>query len=124
MHVLTPGPDHTITTPNAVMTTLASPSRGSSALSTWQVRMEAGAQGPEHRMDQEQVWTVMAGSLTVRTGDRTETVATGQTLVVPADTPRRFTAGDAGTEALVAMPAGGQVSVPGGEKDGPLPWAV
>lgn len=128
MHVITPTPDRTITTPNAVMTSLATPSQGSTALSTWQVRMAPGAAGPEHSVDQEQVWTVTAGALTVtageRAGERTETVSAGRTVMLPAGVLRRIRTGaDEGAEALVAMPAGGLVSATGQETR-PLPWAV
>ncbi|MCF6522171.1 cupin domain-containing protein [Streptomyces sp. JJ36] len=133
------------------MTPLAAPSTGSTTLSTWRVRMEPGASGPLHTVDREQVWTVLSGALAVTTGDRTETVRAGQTLVLPAGTERRVrTAGDAApesdvvpagavppddtgvpddagaggpVEALVAMPADGRVSTPD-QGPRPLPWAV
>ena len=43
-------------TPNALMTTLASPSQGPTAgLSMWLVEMRAGQQGPAHVFDTEQI---------------------------------------------------------------------
>ncbi|AXK37825.1 cupin domain-containing protein [Streptomyces armeniacus] len=124
MHVIAPSPEHTVTTPNAVMAGLAAPSRGSTALSTWTVRMEPGAAGPEHSVDQEQVWTVTAGTLTVTAGEDTETVPAGRTVVLPAGVLRRIRAGAGeGAEALVAMPAGGLVTA-AGQETRPLPWAV
>jgi quercetin dioxygenase-like cupin family protein len=48
-------------TPNAVMTTYASPTLGSTELSVWRVEMKASAQGPVHVMDSEQVWTGLSG---------------------------------------------------------------
>ncbi|MDA0566654.1 cupin domain-containing protein [Streptomonospora sp. S1-112] len=121
MHVLTPAP--AVTTPNAVMTGLAAPSRGSAELSTWRVRMEAGSAGPEHSIDREQVWTVTSGSMEVTSAGRTETVAAGQAVVLPADTVRRVRAGAEPVEALVAMPVGGRAFVPGSSEARPLPWA-
>ena len=48
-------------TPNALMTTLASPSQGPTAgLSMWRVEMRAGQQGPPHAFDTEQVWHLLA----------------------------------------------------------------
>ncbi len=123
MHVISPEPEHTVTTPNGVMTRLATPSLGTSALSTWRVRTEPGARGPLHTVDREQVWTVTAGTLTFTTEDRTETATAGQTVVLPPHLERRVHTGDEPAEALVAMPAGGLVSTPG-EDARPLPWAV
>ena len=45
------------TTPNGVMTTHASPTQGGSTLAVWRVEMVAGAAGPQHSFDTEQVWT-------------------------------------------------------------------
>jgi hypothetical protein len=50
------------------MTTLASPSLGGASQSLWQVRMEPGQAGPWHRMDREQLWTVVDGGVTVEFG--------------------------------------------------------
>ena len=47
-------------TPNALMTTLASPSQGPTAgLSMWRVEMRAGQQGPPHVFDTEHVWHLL-----------------------------------------------------------------
>ena len=44
-------------TPNASMTTLASPTQGgTTVLSLWRVTMRAGQRGPEHSFDVEQAW--------------------------------------------------------------------
>ncbi|MEU7555183.1 cupin domain-containing protein [Streptomyces sp. NPDC044571] len=122
MHVVTTSPDHVTVSPNATMTGLAAPSRGSSELSTWHVAMTAGSTGPEHSVDREQVWTVVAGALEVTSADRTEQVAAGQTLVLPPGALRRIHAPQ-DFEAYVAMRADGVVSVPGTEGTRALPWA-
>ncbi|MGH3731280.1 MAG: cupin domain-containing protein [Micromonosporaceae bacterium] len=106
------------------MTGLAAPSRGSTELSTWQVRMQAGAAGPEHVIDREQVWTVTHGSIEVTAGGRAEVVAAGQTVVIPASVVRQIRANGEPFEAYVAMRAGGQVRIPGQGELRPLPWAV
>ncbi|POX37636.1 cupin [Streptomyces sp. Ru73] len=123
MHVIAPSPDHVVTTPNAVMTGLAAPSRGSTELSTWQVRMEPGSAGPEHTVDREQVWTVTGGALEVTAGGRTERLGAGETLVLPGGVLRQVRTAAEPVEALVAMRSDGRVSVPGGEGARPLPWA-
>ncbi|MFD6180875.1 cupin domain-containing protein [Streptomyces goshikiensis] len=122
MRVISVSPDSVTTTPNATMTGLAAPSRGSSELSTWRVDMPAAATGPEHSASREQVWTVTAGSLEVTSGGRTERVATGQTLVLPPDVPRTISA-PGRFEAHVAMRADGVITVAGTEGTRELPWA-
>ncbi|MET9290835.1 cupin domain-containing protein [Streptomyces sp. NPDC003077] len=123
MHVITPSSDLVTATPAAVMTGLAAPSRGSAELSTWQVRMEPGSAGPEHVVDREQVWMPTRGSVEVTAGGRTERVAAGQALVLPAGVVRQLRAAEEPFEALVAMPAAGRASVPGTEGTRSLPWA-
>ncbi|MFJ1569471.1 cupin domain-containing protein [Streptomyces erythrochromogenes] len=120
--MITVSPEHVTATPNATMTGLAAPSRGSSELSTWQVDMAAGATGPEHSVSREQVWTLTAGSLEITFEGRTEKAAAGQTLVLPADAARRIRATET-FRAHVAMRADGVVSVPGEEEPRILPWA-
>jgi quercetin dioxygenase-like cupin family protein len=75
-------------TPNAIMTTLASPSLGSAELSLWQVSMAAGQRGPLHAFDAEQIWHVLAGAVDVSGRE----LAAGDTLVLPAGELRRITA--------------------------------
>ncbi|MFB7907583.1 cupin domain-containing protein [Kitasatospora sp. NPDC059146] len=91
-------------TPNAVMTTLASPTQGATALAQWRVEMPADRQGPLHAMDTEQIWTLLAGSAEVDLAGETLTVAAGDTLALPADVPRRITTAE-GFTALVASPS-------------------
>ncbi|MBX6356676.1 MAG: cupin domain-containing protein [Micromonosporaceae bacterium] len=94
-------------TPNAVMTTLASPTQGGAGQAVWRVDMRPGQAGPLHAMDAEQIWTVLAGQATVALGTGTVALAPGDTLVIPADAPRRVVA-DAtrGFAAIVVAPAG------------------
>jgi quercetin dioxygenase-like cupin family protein len=79
-------------TPNAVMTTLASPSQGQAAISVWRVDMRPGQAGPLHGVDAEQVWAVLEGGARVLLGPDTVTVGPGDTIVMPANVPRRVTA--------------------------------
>ncbi|MFC9825193.1 cupin domain-containing protein [Streptomyces erythrochromogenes] len=121
-HVVTPSSEDVTVSPNATMTGLASPGRGSAELSTWTVRMEAGATGPEHSISREQVWTVTAGVLEVTCDGRTQEVSAGQTLILPADRTRRIHAHEQ-AEAHVSMRSDGVASVPGTEGSRELPWA-
>ncbi|GII79394.1 hypothetical protein Sru01_43760 [Sphaerisporangium rufum] len=95
-------------TPNAVMTTFASPTQGGSGLSVWRVDMPAGRSGPPHAFDTEQVWTILAGQATVELGGEELAVGPGDTVVMPAGVYRRITSGNgADLAAVVAAPAGG-----------------
>ncbi|WP_431047604.1 VOC family protein [Streptomyces sp. P1-3] len=122
MLVITPTAENVTESPNARMTGLAAPSRGSAELSTWTVAMEAGQTGPEHVISREQVWTVTAGVLDVTCDGRTEKISAGQTFVLPPDVLRQVHAPQA-AEAHVAMRADGVASVPGTEGTRVLPWA-
>ncbi|GAA3234996.1 cupin domain-containing protein [Streptomyces lavendulae] len=122
MHVITPTAENVVESPNARMTGLAAPSRGSAELSTWTVEIEAGRTGPEHSVSREQVWTVTEGALHVTCAGRTEEVGAGQTVVLPPDVVRRVHAPQA-ARAHVAMRADGVASVPGVEGTRVLPWA-
>ena len=122
MSVLTPEQYRSTETPNAVMTTLASPSQGSSGLSLWRVAMKGGAQGPLHVFDSEQIWTAVTGTASVELAGETVHVGPGQTVVLPAGANRRITAREDFT-ALVAGHGTARVSVVGDTSDrGTPPW--
>jgi quercetin dioxygenase-like cupin family protein len=104
------------TTPNAVVTTHASPTQGGSVLAMWSVEMAAGAAGPRHSFDTEQVWTALDGAATVELDGETLTVLPGDTVVMPVGVQRQvFADATAGFAAVVAAPAGARATVPGGE---------
>ncbi|MFJ8627207.1 cupin domain-containing protein [Kitasatospora sp. NPDC093550] len=88
-------------TPNAVMTTYASPTQGSTSLALWRVEMRAGAQGPLHAMEAEQIWTFLTGSASVDLAGEALTVGAGDTLVLPADAARQVSTAE-GFTAVVA----------------------
>jgi quercetin dioxygenase-like cupin family protein len=93
-------------TPNAVMTTLASPTQGHAAQAMWRVDMNPGQAGPLHGIDAEQVWAVLDGGASVELGTEIIAVEPGDTIVIPADLPRRVSADPvAGLVAIVAAPA-------------------
>ncbi|TCK21171.1 cupin domain-containing protein [Pseudonocardia endophytica] len=100
-------------TPNATMTTLASPTQGGTDQALWRVEMTPGAVGPLHAMDGEQVWTVLDGAAHVDVGDATEELSAGDTLVLPAGVLRRIHADpDAGMTAVVTGRGGSVASGP------------
>ena len=94
-------------TPNAVMTTLASPTQGGAGQAVWRVDMRPGQAGPLHAIDTEQVWTVLDGGATVELDGHALAVGPGDTLILPADAPRRVSADPvAGFAAIAVAPAG------------------
>ncbi|TDO50797.1 cupin domain [Kribbella sp. VKM Ac-2527] len=109
-------------TPNAVMTTYASPTQGSAELSLWKVEMKEGAQGPLHVFDSEQIWTALSGTASVELGDEKLELTAGSTAVFPAGVTRRITA-DQDFTAVVAGYGAATVTVPGESTDrGTPPW--
>ena len=94
-------------TPNAVMTTLASPGQGGAGCAVWRVDMRPGQAGPPHTVDTEQVWTALDGGAAVALGGDTVTLAPGDTVIIPAGEPRQVRADPAaGFAAIVVAPPG------------------
>ncbi len=58
----------------------------------WQVEMSAGARGPRHMFDSEQLWTVLEGEASVTVGDHTCALGPGDTIVLPASAERQISA--------------------------------
>jgi quercetin dioxygenase-like cupin family protein len=101
-------------TPNATMTTLASPTLGASGgLSLWQVEMSAGQSGPRHAFDSEQMWSVQAGRVVVDVGSESCQLERGDTVSLPAGVERQI---HAATDARILVCGHGRAiaSVPGG----------
>jgi quercetin dioxygenase-like cupin family protein len=110
-------------TPNAVMTTLASPTLGSAGHSLWRVDMRPGAEGPAHAFDVEQVWTALDGGAAIELGGEVCTLAPGDTIVMPGGVPRRVRADPArGFVAIVTAPAGARASTSEGVDRGVPAW--
>lgn len=100
-------------TPNATMTTFASPTLGATEeLSVWQVEMAAGARGPCHAFDSEQLWTVLEGELSLEVGGVCSDLAEGDTVVLPAEVARQIVA-KTSARLLVCGRARAVVRVPG-----------
>ncbi|ONK11973.1 cupin domain-containing protein [Streptomyces sp. MP131-18] len=106
------------------MTSLATPSRGSTEVSAWTVAMEPGAAGPLHAMDREQLWVPLSGAITVTTDDGTRRIGPGRAAILPAGENRRIaTSGTAPAEVLVCMANGGRATVADTGEVRPLHWA-
>jgi quercetin dioxygenase-like cupin family protein len=113
----------TTVTPNATMTTLASPTLGaSSGRSLWMVDMTAGATGPTHVFDTEQIWTVISGHAVIALEGISHSLDAGDTLVIPAAAERQVHATTA-CRMLVTGDASATASVPGeSESRGTPAW--
>jgi quercetin dioxygenase-like cupin family protein len=82
-----------VETPNAVMTTCLSPTLGDSAgLSMWRIEMAAGASGPLHSFDSEQLWSVLSGAATVAVNGAALELEAGDSIAIPADAERQIIA--------------------------------
>ncbi|GGU20198.1 cupin domain-containing protein [Nocardioides albus] len=109
-------------TPNASMTTLASPTQGGTgSLSLWRTSMRPG-QGPLHTFDVEQIWHVLDGTATIVVDTESVDLSVGDTLVLPAGAPRQVRT-ESGVSFVVCGPASGQATPDGGEAVSP-PWIV
>jgi quercetin dioxygenase-like cupin family protein len=110
-------------TPNALMTTLASPSQGPTArLSLWLVEMQAGQQGPPHVFDSEQVWHLLGGAAEITVDGTALALGPGDTVVLPAGAERQVTAAQ-DTRLVVCGHGDAVVRVPGeAESRGTPPW--
>ena len=124
MIIINPSEARTTRTASAVMHSLAAPSQGSEQLATWKVSVIHRGESPVHVIDKDQVWRPITGSFEFTVDGDTEQVSAGQALVVPAGSVRQFRSTGEPIEALVAMPAGGRVSIPGAAAASPVPWAV
>lgn len=109
MAIVTASAHRSVTTPNATMTTLVSPTLGGASASLWRVEMGPDARGPEHAFVTEVLWTITAGTATLTMDGISADLAVGDTAVLPADRPRRWAAGTEGFTALVTTAAPGGV---------------
>jgi quercetin dioxygenase-like cupin family protein len=110
-------------TPNALMTTLASPSQGPTAgLSMWLVEMRAGQQGPPHVFDTEQIWHLLEGEAEVTVDAGQLVLGPGDTVVLPAGAERQVCA-RADAQLVVCGRGDAVVCVPGeAAPRGTPPW--
>lgn len=111
------------TTPNAAMTTLASPTLSASdGMSLWVVEMDAGARGPLHIVDSEQLLTVLDGTVAIAVGGASHDLRAGDAITLQAGVERRITALSA-ARLLACGHGDAIVRVPGEDAPrGTPPW--
>jgi quercetin dioxygenase-like cupin family protein len=83
--------------------------------------MAAGAAGPAHTFDAEQIWTLIDGSATLELGGERLPLVAGDTVVLPAAAPRRL-ATEQGCAAIVTAPAGARAVLADGTDRGVPAW--
>ena len=122
-HLVKRADARTTSTPNATMTTLASPTLGATnSRSLWLVDMTAGATGPLHIFDTEQIWTVLDGNAAIEIEGVAYPLDAGDTLVIPAAAERQVHATTA-CRMLVTGDAAATARVAGeSESRGTPPW--
>ena len=110
-------------TPNAVMTTLASPTQGPARdLSLWKIAMQPGQRGPRHVLDREQIWHVLNGEVDFAVGEETAHLHAGDAIVLPGAIERQVTAVTA-AEIIACGPSAVLATVVGeNQSRGTPPW--
>ena len=93
-----------------------------SDLAVWRTEMGPRASGPLHSLDTDHVVVVVEGSLHVDIGDDDADAAPGDCVVLPANTPRRLTAGPRGA-TLITAALPGTTARAGDAAPVPVPWA-
>jgi len=110
--------------PGTRFTPLATPSRGSSRTSVWQVEIQPGTAATPHRLTDEEIFVVLDGQARVWLGGQATTATTGDSIVVPADTDFALENGGAvPLRLLCVLPVGGQARIGDGDPFTP-PWAL
>lgn len=109
-------------TPNATMTTLASPTlSGPTPISLWRVAIGAGHQGPLHVFDSEQIWTLVAGGASFTVDGTQFDLAAGDTIQIAGGTERQMIA-VTDAELLVCGLSNATVTTPASTEPVTPPW--
>lgn len=99
----------TVTTPNAAVTPLATPSLGAAQVSVIRQRMAPGHQNPAHTQTHEEVMVVLGGVLNLTVAGERAELHTGDTAIIPAHIPHSLSnTGQKDAEWLIVSPAGMQ----------------
>ena len=109
-------------TPAATMRTYAAPTMpGGADVAVWRTEMAAGASGPLHTVDTDQVVVVVQGRLSAEIDGSSSQVPAGDSVVLPAGAVRRLTAGEDGLVTLTASTPAATARVGDGDPV-PVPW--
>ncbi|HET9632711.1 MAG TPA: cupin domain-containing protein [Terrabacter sp.] len=115
----------TVTTAAATMRTLVSPSTSPAMeVAVWRTELPAGAAGPRHTIDGDQLVVVVSGTVAVDVDDTAYEVGAGDAFLLPGGSPRVLAAagGEPATTITVGRP-GARAAVGDGEPV-PVPWTA
>lgn len=110
--------------PGWLFTGYAAPSRGSTEVCVWLVRIEPNTDGPLHTVDSEIVEFVLEGTATVVLEGTAHEIVAGNAFIIPAHTERKLSNyGDEVCKLVTTMKAGGR-SVRSDGSPSFIPWAL
>lgn len=103
---------------------LSSPSRGALETTSYRVDLQPGQRLPEHRHDQEEVFHVVSGPITVFLDGAETLLGPGDTVMIPPGVSHFVYAGASEACAILAMMPVGTVMIrPDAERAVP-PWGA
>ena len=110
--------------PGVRFTALASPSRGSAEICTWQITVEAGLVSEQsHTIDRDEIFMVTAGA--IRLSPEGPVLRPGDAAVVPAGSPIQLdNVGEGEARAFVVIQAGFTGTMADGTVVSTPPWAL
>lgn len=101
-----------------------SPSRGATELCTWQLDIDPGAASDAHRLNHEEVFIPLQGTLSIILDGEAIEVTTGDAVAVPAYCMLQVAnRGNEAARALVCITAGFRGTYADGRETGTPPWA-
>jgi quercetin dioxygenase-like cupin family protein len=106
----------------STFSSFVAPSRGSAQLCAWRLTVPAGLHGVAHRPTREEVLLLLEGELTVTLDGIATVLATGDVILVPANSEVRVDGGTAGAAAWVTTTPGLEAVMTDGSRIAP-PWA-
>lgn len=123
MYVITATDAPRFELPGIEFTGLASPSRGSSEVCTWRIKVDAGLRSPgSHTIDRDEIFMVLSGAIQL-TPDAT-VLRAGDAAVVPAGRPIQLINPEAGpAEVYVVTQVGFTATMEDGTTIDTPPWA-
>jgi quercetin dioxygenase-like cupin family protein len=106
----------------STFSSFVAPSRGSTQLCAWQLRVPAGLQGAAHRPTREEVLLLLKGELTITIDGIATDLAAGDVVLVPAGSELRVDGGTSDSTAWVTTTPGLEAIMADGSRIVP-PWA-
>ncbi len=115
------GPTHDLG--GARLTSLATPTRGTSDIAVWHVEILPGTPATPHSLTREEIFVVLNGVAWVQIGDDRGEAVAGDAIVVPPRVDFELSnAGDQPLQLVCCLPVGGQACLTDGTTFTP-PWA-